>query len=407
MAAFHNLSKMALAAGTVGAATLLYGSQDPVAARNWHSNAHLKYPASANYPDLTKHNNHMADQLTPSLYAKLRDKATSNGFTLDQCIQTGVDNPGNKFYGKKTGLVAGDEESYEVYKELFDKVIEAIHGFKPDDTHKTDLTPSKLVGGTFDDKYVKSCRVRTARSIRGLCLPPGTTRAERREVERLVSGALGGLSGDLAGNYYPLATMSNETQEQLIADHFLFDKPEGALLLCSGMARDWPDGRGIWHNGNKDFLVWLNEEDHIRVISMQKGGDMRAVFDRFCRGLNQVEGLISAKGWEFQWNQHHGYISTCPSNLGTGMRAGVHVCLKLLCEHPKFDSILKTLRLGKRGTGGEATVSTDGTFDISNAERLGKSEVELMQLLIDGVDLLIKMEKRLEAGEVIDDLIPN
>ena len=54
------------------------------------------------------------------------------------------------------------------------------------------------------------------------------------------------------------------------------------------MARDWPDARGIFHNDRKNFLVWVNEEDHTRVISMQKGGNMKEVFERFCDGLKQV-----------------------------------------------------------------------------------------------------------------------
>lgn len=55
----------------------------------------------------------MAECLTPAIYARLRDKMTPNGYTLDQCIQTGVDNPGHPFI-KTVGMVAGDEESYEV-----------------------------------------------------------------------------------------------------------------------------------------------------------------------------------------------------------------------------------------------------------------------------------------------------
>lgn len=55
----------------------------------------------------------MATALTPAIYAKLRDKLTPNNWTLDQCIQTGVDNPGHPFI-KTVGCVAGDEESYEV-----------------------------------------------------------------------------------------------------------------------------------------------------------------------------------------------------------------------------------------------------------------------------------------------------
>lgn len=71
---------------------------------------------SAEYPDLRKHNNCMASSLTPAIYARLCDKATPAGWTLDQCIQTGVDNPGHPFI-KTVGMVAGDEESYEVSAE--------------------------------------------------------------------------------------------------------------------------------------------------------------------------------------------------------------------------------------------------------------------------------------------------
>ena len=130
--------------------------------------------------------------------------------------------------------------------------------------------------------------------------------------------------------------MTAAEQQQLIDDHFLFDKPVSPLLTCAGMARDWPDARGIFHNKDKNFLVWVNEEDHTRVISMEKGGDMRAVFDRFCKGLNDVERLIKRKGHEYMWNQHLGYILTCPSNLGTGLRAGVHVKLPNLAKVRKL-----------------------------------------------------------------------
>ena len=61
----------------------------------------------------------MAECLTPAIYAKLRNTVTPNGYTLDQCIQTGVDNPGHPFI-KTVGMVAGDEESYEVNSQLPD-----------------------------------------------------------------------------------------------------------------------------------------------------------------------------------------------------------------------------------------------------------------------------------------------
>ncbi len=146
------------------------------------------------------------------------------------------------------GCVAGDEESYSVFSELFDPVIDGRHGgYGPDAKHPTDLDWTKLEGGDdLDPKYVLSSRVRTGRSIKGICLPPVCTRSERRKVEKVVVDALAGLDGEFKGKYYPLSNMTDAEQEQLIEDHFLFDKPVSPLLTSAGMARDWPDARGIW-----------------------------------------------------------------------------------------------------------------------------------------------------------------
>lgn len=369
------------------------------------------YPAEEDFPELSNHNNWMAKVLTLDMYKKYREVVTPSGFTFDKAIQTGIDNPGHPFIFT-VGCVAGDEESYEVYKDFFDIVIDKRHGgYAPDAKHKTDLNWENLKGGEekdddFDPKYILSCRVRTGRSIRGICLPPHCTRAERRAVEKISTKALGTFSGEFKGKYYPLSGMTDEEQEQLINDHFLFDKPVSPLLTCSGMARDWPDARGIWHNDNKTFLVWVNEEDHLRLISMEKGGNMRAVFRRFCEGLKKFEDAMKSEKKEFMWNEHLGYVLTCPSNLGTGLRAGVHVKLPNLSKDKRFDDVLDKLRLQKRGTGGVDTAAVGGTFDISNADRLGFSEVDLVQFLVDGVKLLVQMEKALEGGKAIDSLIP-
>ncbi|XP_011806968.1 PREDICTED: creatine kinase B-type [Colobus angolensis palliatus] len=174
-------------------------------------------------------------------------------------------------------------------------------------------------------------------------------------------------------------------------------------VMAAGVLLLTPSRR---HNDNKTFLVWVNEEDHLRVISMQKGGNMKEVFTRFCTGLTQIETLFKSKNYEFMWNPHLGYILTCPSNLGTGLRAGVHIKLPHLGKHEKFSEVLKRLRLQKRGTGGVDTAAVGGVFDVSNADRLGFSEVELVQMVVDGVKLLIEMEQRLEQGQAIDDLMP-
>merc|ERR1719375_2114893 len=160
-------------------------------------------------PDLSEHNNIMAEVLkqNPKIYDNLKTKATSAGVTLAQCIKTGMDNKGHPMI-KIVGMTAGDEDSYEVFKDLFDPVIDIRHGgYAPNAKHPTDLDVSKLSTTTIDPtgKYVISTRVRTGRSIRGLRLPPTIKKDERREVERVMSKALVMLDGDLKGDYYPLA----------------------------------------------------------------------------------------------------------------------------------------------------------------------------------------------------------
>ena len=65
------------------------------------------------------------------------------------------------------------------------------------------------------------------------------------------------------------------------------------------MERDWPEGRGIFHNEAKTFLVWVNEEDQTRIISMQKGGDVKEVFERLANGIKECLVNITKFGCLF------------------------------------------------------------------------------------------------------------
>ena len=106
--------------------------------------------------------------------------------------------------------------------------------------------------------------------IQGFGLSPGITKEQRLEVENLMKSAFQKLEGDLAGKYYPLLGMEEADRQQLVDDHFLFVSGD-KNLITAGMERDWPEGRGIFHNEAKTFLVWVNEEDQLRIISMQQG----------------------------------------------------------------------------------------------------------------------------------------
>lgn len=125
-----------------------------------------------------------------------------------------------------------------------------------------------------------------------------------------VSSTLTGLKGELAGKYYPLTGMSKTDQQQLIDDHFLF-KEGDRFLQAANACRFWPTGRGIYHNNNKTFLVWINEEDHLRIISMQPGGDLGEIYKRLVTAVKEIE-----KKMKFARNERFGYLTFCPTNLG-------------------------------------------------------------------------------------------
>jgi len=375
----------------------------------------------AEMPDLSKHSNFMAETLVknPEIYETLKDKKTSGGITLAQCMKTGVDNPGHPHI-KTVGLVACDEESYEVFKELFDPVISARHGgYAPEAKQPTNMRLEELSDTDIDPegKYVLTTRVRTGRSVKGFELPPTISFEKRRELEALCVKGLMSMEGDLKGDYFPLngsksygpkpEGMPVEKEEELRTMGNLFQEPDSTLLLASGMGRHWPDGRGVFHNDGKNLFVWVGEEDHLRIVSMQgdrkkctpEGKQIKEVTARFMRACTEVEKVLKANGSAFMHNDHLGWVLTCPSNLGTGLRAGTMVMLPKMSARDDWKPLLKAMKLQARGTGGVDSASTGGTWDVSNADRIGAGEVDLVNVLIEGAAQLVKWETALDKGE--------
>merc|ERR1719249_597522 len=257
---------------------------------------------------------------------------------------------------------------------------------------------SKIQGNIDPKAPVHSTRIRVGRSIDGFGLSPGITKEQRLGVETLMKSAFGKLTGELAGKYYPLLGMDEADRLKLVDDHFLFISGDPNLKVA-GMERDWPEGRGIFHNKDKTFLTWVNEEDQLRIISMQKGGDVKEVFDRLARGIKAVEDSVKKEsGHDFMLDKRYGYIHACPTNLGTGMRASVHIDLPGWTKlGPKvLAARCEELHLQPRGTRGESGGQTGVTYDISNKHRLGYSEVQLVQKMIDGVNTLYNEDLELQ-----------
>jgi len=354
--------------------------------------------------------------LTEELYNEYKDQKTTLGVTLDKCIKGGIDRAkiekaGEKWNCGKVGVLFGDAECVTKFSKLMDPIILERHGL-PDDFagHPApNLDPSKLLPfDEIDDNYVISTRIRTGRSIKGFALPPSISATQRAELEKIVVGALKGLEGDLKGDYYPLAGsctypekpggIDKATEEGLIKDHFLFQAPDEPMLLSWRMERDWPQARGIYHNEAKNALVWVNEEDHLRIISMQKGKDVKAVFTRFADLVKAVQAACVAAGKDLEISEKWGNVLSCPSNCGTGLRASMMIKIPLASKKEGFAAWCAGKKLQARGSGGFASAAADdGIRDVSNVDRMGKDEVTLVNEMIAGIITLVAYEKKLES----------
>merc|ERR1739845_325435 len=325
---------------------------------------------------------------------KVKDIETKTcGFTTAKACACAIE-----FDNQHCGIYAGDWDCYKDFSEIFDAIIQDYHGISPDAKHTSDMDVNKVTGNIDPAAPVHSTRIRVGRNIDGFGLSPGITKEQRIAVEKLMKKTFSNLTEDLAGTYYPLVGMEETVRQQLVDDHFLFMSGDPNLKVA-GMERDWPEGRGIFHNQDKTFLTWVNEEDQLRIISMQKGGDVKQVFERLARGIKAVqESVAKESGKDFMLDNKYGFIHSCPTNLGTGMRASVHVDLpgytkegvKVLKER------CEELHLQPRGTRGESGGDTGVTYDISNKHRLGYSEVQLVQTMIDGVKTLVKEDVELQ-----------
>jgi protein-arginine kinase len=325
---------------------------------------------------------------TEDVMNKCKTRKTKLGATLWDVIQSGVAN-----LDSGVGVYAPDAEAYTLYKELFNPLIEDYHnGFGPNAKQPpTDLGEGKtdqLVDLDPEKKYIQSTRIRCGRSLAGYPFNPCLTEENYKEMEGKIKKIFDELNDpELQGTYYPLTGMTKEVQTQLIQDHFLF-KEGDRFLQAANACRYWPTGRGIFHNKQKTFLVWCNEEDHMRVISMQPGGNVGQVLERLIKGVKAIEAKAP-----FSRDDRLGWLTFCPSNLGTTVRASVHIKIPKTSARPDFKKMCEDMKLQIRGIHGEHTETEGGVYDVSNKARLGLTEYEAVKQMYDGVKKLIELEK--------------
>ena len=337
-----------------------------------------------------------ARAVSPAVFEEYKNLTTPNGWTLARAINTNAMNP--KSFA---GCHAGDLESYSVFKKLFNYVIEQYHvGYKLDGSmkHITDMDADKITTDLEEHAKSKiiSTRIRVARNLKAFPLNPAGTLESRLKIADLMSGVFSQLTGDFKGTFYRHSDMKKEEQQDLIDKHYLF-RGKDKMQAASGYHAFWPHGRGIFVSKDEKFLSWVNEGDHLRLISMEKGGDVKSVFRRLSDGVKLIEQGLQKETKSndvYMSDPILGMITCCPSNLGTCMRGSVHILLPKLIEKFGFDEIDKIARgmnCQARGSSGEHSEVVD-RIDISNWRRLGFTEYSLVQDMIKCANKLSEME---------------
>ena len=157
---------------------------------------------------------------TKDIWDQLKDKEDEKGVPYKLCIFSGCKNVDSGI-----GVYAGSHDSYKTFAPLMDKIIEDYHGHKKEDKHVSDMDASKLECPPLPEDeaaMIVSTRIRVGRNLEGYPLAPGVTKEQRDKIQEKVKNACDTFEGDLKGTFYPLEGMEKETQDQLIADHFLF-----------------------------------------------------------------------------------------------------------------------------------------------------------------------------------------
>jgi len=341
--------------------------------------------------------NRMAKHFDLAYFNTLGD-AEKKGFL--QCCRSGIENPDSGM-----GCYAMQPSDYDRFKPFFSKVLADYHKVPADRKHINDWSLKGVAGlpesGVLDlgalGLPALSMRVRVGRNLADFPLPGAMTQDDRVNMEKKMCEAFDKLVAmpEYGGGYNSLTPghpnfITEEQYQVLVKEHIMFkDMSADTYLSTAGIASHWPFGRGCYVSGDKGFVIWVGEEDHLRIMCMRTGSVLNEVFDRLHTALSVIDGI---EGLKFAVSPDYGVVTSCPTNLGTGMRASVHIPLPNLTRggsDAKAKAVCKPLGLSVRGLGGEHTaIGEGGICDISPSARFCIKEAEIITKLYRGLELL-------------------
>ncbi len=229
-------------------------------------------------------------------------------------------------------------------------------------------------------KIVMSSRVRFARNIRGFAFPGWAKKAERQRVLEVIRPAVEQLP-EMARCFS--ATMDNlaAIDKQVLVERHLISREHAAKNV----------GSGVVINDLGTISVMINEEDHLRMQALKSGLQLKGVFNVLDKVDTELEEHL-----EYAFSPRLGYLTACPTNVGTGMRASAMLHLPGMVISEQINQVIQAvskLGLAVRGLYGEGTEALGNVFQISNQTTLGEKESDVTDRLNKVVLQLIEHEE--------------
>ena len=245
-----------------------------------------------------------------------------------------------------------------------------------------DLTKSagEWLRGTGPESDIVMCsRIRLARNLADFPFTNRASRGEKAEIEAHFNSALVHAKLDLS--YIDVDELSTLDRQ------FLVERQIISRELSNG---EGP--RGVAISSLENIAIMVNEEDHLRVQFMLSGFRLPEVWD----SVNNVDDKLEDQlGYAF--SPQLGYLTACPTNVGTGIRVGVMLHLPGLVQTKQIDKVFRApqkINLAVCGLYGEGSQASGDFYQISNQQTLGKSEPELIKILTDVYPQVLTYEPR-------------
>jgi len=249
---------------------------------------------------------------------------------------------------------------------------------------------SEWMRGTGDDTdIVISSRIRIARNIQDIPFPIIATPQQSKEVLDKVEKIIVGSSQADRGSVGALELVSLEQLNDL-ERKVLVEKH----LISPSLAEQSKKGAVIL-NDNESVSIMINEEDHLRIQCLKPGFQIREAWET----ANRIDDWFEEK-LDYAFDEKKGYLTSCPTNVGTGIRASVMMHLPALVLTQQMNRLLSAIAqvgLVVRGLYGEGSEATGNLFQVSNQITLGQSEEEIIDNLYGVVRQIIEHERAARA----------